>query len=72
MERKPFDLSAFEPRILSDEQITQVRQIRDAFKAAAEALLKAANEGRYRSLALTALEEGCMWAVKSVSQEIPG
>jgi hypothetical protein len=42
----------------------------DALKAgyeAVERLIDALPPGRYRALALTALEESCMWAVKELT-----
>jgi len=53
-------------RPLSDE----VLQIHDDVKAAFEAVEQQINRikaGRYRSLAITALEESCMWAIKELT-----
>jgi hypothetical protein len=61
-------LSRFRPRYraLSAEMVAQ----HDALKAAYEAveqLIIQLPAGRYRALALTALEESCFWAVKELT-----
>ena len=61
-------LSRFRPkyRALSDDEVKQ----HDALKAAYEAVERLIDElpaRRYRALALTTLEESCMWAVKELT-----
>ena len=61
-------VSRFRPRYraLSNDE----KAIHDDVKAAFEAVEKQIERikpGRYRALALTALEESCMWAVKELT-----
>lgn len=61
-------LSRFRPRYRALSAIDVERH--DALKAAYEAverLIEALPARRYRALALTALEESCMWAVKELT-----
>lgn len=64
--RKP----RFGPTQLSPGQEARVNQTRQAFEQAAEALepLQRGASREY-SLALTSLEEACMWAVKAICAE---
>ena len=57
---KPFDHV-----IPTDEQHLKMQIISDAF-AATQEVLEAMPPSRRRSLAMTALEESCMWAKKDV------
>jgi hypothetical protein len=65
-EREP--LSRFRPRYraLSEEEKTAHDALKDGY-ALIEAMLDKLPAGRYRALALTALEESCMWAVKELT-----
>jgi hypothetical protein len=65
-EREP--LSRFRPRYraLSDVEKQRHDDLKDAY-AAVERLCDALPGGRYKALALTALEESCMWAVKELT-----
>lgn len=61
-------LSRFRPRYraLTDEE----KDFHDKLKASfvdVEKLVDQIKPGRYRALALTALEESCMWAVKELT-----
>ena len=61
-------VTRFRPRYraLSDEE----KQIHDDLKASFEAVevqIMRCHPGRYRALALTALEESCMWVVKELT-----
>lgn len=61
-------VSRFRPkyRALSDEE----KQLHDDIKAAYAAVekqIERMKHGRYRALALTALEESCMWAIKELT-----
>ena len=47
-------------------QVARIEEIREMFKQCNDIVLSNAPQGRYRSLAITALEESCMWAVKAV------
>lgn len=61
-------LSRFRPRYraLSEEEKTQHDELKDGY-ALVEAMVDKLPAGRYRALALTALEESCMWAVKELT-----
>lgn len=61
-------LSRFRPRYraLTPEEKAQHDELKDAF-AGIEKLLLRLNAGRYRALAITSLEESCMWAVKELT-----
>lgn len=61
-------MSRFRPkyRALSIAEVDQHDALKDAY-AAVERLCDALPAGRYRALALTALEESCMWAVKELT-----
>lgn len=61
-------LSRFRPRYraLSDEEKTLLDDLKDAY-AKVESIIELIPAGRYRSLAVTALEESCMWAVKELT-----
>lgn len=48
---------------------TRIAVLRSAFTLNGRTVEEACGPGRYRALALTALEEACMWAIKSVSHE---
>lgn len=61
-------LSRFRPkyRALDDNE----KELHDKIKASfveVEKLIETLNPGRYRSLALTSLEESCMWAIKELT-----
>jgi hypothetical protein len=61
-------VSRFRPRYraLSDEEWAIHNEVKAAF-AAVEQQIERIKPGRYRSLAITALEESCMWAVKELT-----
>jgi hypothetical protein len=61
-------LSRFRPRYraLSDDEKTLHDHLKGAY-AQIELLVEQLPAGRYRALALTALEESCMWAVKELT-----
>lgn len=65
-------LSRFRPRYraLSDDEKAVHDNLKDAY-AEVEALIDQLPSGRYKSLALTALEESCMWAVKQLTANPP-
>lgn len=60
--------SRFRPRYrpLSPEEVAQHDALKTAF-GEVERRIDGIPDGRYRSLALTALEESCMWAVKRLT-----
>jgi hypothetical protein len=61
-------VSRFRPRYraLSDEEKAIHDEVKAAF-CAVEQQIERIKAGRYRSLALTALEESCMWAIKELT-----
>lgn len=60
--------SRFRPRYraLSEDEKLLHDDLKDAY-ADVEHLIERIPAGRYRSLAITALEESCMWAVKELT-----
>ncbi len=65
-EKEP--VSRFRPRYraLSDDEKALHDQIKDSY-AAVEALIMRLNASRYRALAITSLEESCMWSIKELT-----
>lgn len=53
----------------TDGQIGRIEVLREAAMDFAAVLLTTTPESRYQSLAVTALEESVMWAVKSIVLE---
>lgn len=49
----------------TEEQRQVVDEIRDAYKKLAELLGQRTKNSRYQSLAVTNLEQSCMWAKKA-------
>lgn len=62
----------FGHRNLDDEQFKRVCDIQNQFMALAQVILESTPVGREQSLALTKLEEACMFAVKAISREDNG
>lgn len=62
------EVSRFRPRYraLSDEEKALHDEVKAAF-VEVEKSIERIKAGRYRSLALTALEESCMWAIKELT-----
>lgn len=65
-------LSRFRPRYraLSDDEKRFHDEIKEVY-ADCEKMIDALPKGRYTALALTALEESCMWAVKALTDNKP-
>lgn len=59
----------FASHVTDDAGVMRMSVLRSAFTVCLDAMEAATHHGRYRSLATTALEEACMWAVKSVTHE---
>lgn len=57
----------FAPRVLDEEQKLSVDNIKANATFMETTLMCEVPEGRYKSLALTALEECVMWATKGVA-----
>lgn len=51
----------------SDEGLAEIVRVRDAAKALAGVVISSSASCREQSLALTALEETVMWAVKAIA-----
>lgn len=67
-EGEQIQISRFRPRyrVLSDDEKAIHDDVKAAFEAA-EKQVERIKPGRYRALALTALEESCMWAIKELT-----
>jgi hypothetical protein len=67
-EDEGLQVSRFRPRYraLSDEEKALHDILKDAY-AHIEILINTLPAGRYRALAMTTLEESCMWAVKQLT-----
>lgn len=61
-------VTRFRPRYraLTDAEKALHDDIKDTFEQV-EQLIEKLSDGRYKSLALTALEESCMWAIKQLT-----
>jgi hypothetical protein len=61
-------VSRFRPvyRALTDDEKALHDNLKSAYRQIEE-LIEQIPPGRYRSLAITALEESCMWAVKELT-----
>ena len=61
-------VSRFRPRYraLSDDEMALHDTLKDAY-VEVERLIETLPHGRYRALALTTLEESCMWAIKQLT-----
>jgi predicted RNA-binding protein with EMAP domain len=64
----PLVTSRFRPRYraLSKDELAHHDQIKAACEKLEE-LIEELPDGRYKSLALTTLEESCMWAIKQLT-----
>lgn len=56
----------------SESQLKQMERVRAAYGVLAGAILADVPEGRYRALAITALEESAMWANKGITRDSNG
>lgn len=57
----------FASQVLTDGGAVRVAVIKSGCSKLLETIEVACPEGRHRALAITALEEACMWAVKAIS-----
>ncbi len=55
--------------IYKDNQQEKISNTRNTFTDTAEFILENLKDSREKSLALTKLEEACMWAIKSITRE---
>ena len=53
----------------NEEQKRKIENTRDAFTDVTAFVLKNMKDSREKSLALTKLEEACMWAIKGITRE---
>lgn len=68
MDRQAEVVRRFETTLIKDDQADAIGIVRAMYKSVAMSL-DAAKDGRAKSLALTKLEESCMWAVKAISHD---
>lgn len=61
--------SKFDAVMPSDEQITIIENLRKAFAKVAVEVHRTVPGGRNKSLAMTALEDGCMRAIRGVTHD---
>jgi hypothetical protein len=54
---------------ITNSQAVRIASIRSGFTLLHDTIIAACKPGRYLSLVLTALEEACMWCVKSITHE---
>lgn len=59
----------FDTMLVDDAGAVRIGVLRSSFTLNGRTVEEACGPGRYRALALTALEEACMWAIKSVTHE---
>ncbi len=52
-----------------EEQKKKIEHMRDAFTDVTAFVLNNMKDSREKSLALTKLEEACMWAIKGITRE---
>ncbi|MDC1299940.1 hypothetical protein N8Z24_00375 [bacterium] len=62
-------MSKFEPKPLNELQLEFMKLLEGKFEELEEMIDEYCDEGRYKSLAMTALEECAAWAIKSISHE---
>ncbi len=55
------------PETLSDDDRARIAAVRELHKLVVKGLHEALPAGRYKALALTALEESATWAVRAVT-----
>jgi len=54
---------------LEGEQKTRIDSTRETFTDVAEFIFKNIKDSREKSIALTKIEEACMWAIKGITRE---
>lgn len=59
----------FASQALDDKGAVRVAVVKSGCSALLATIEQACPHNRHRSLAITALEEACMWAVKAISHE---
>lgn len=61
-------MSRFRPRYraLSDDEKAQHDELKDGY-ALIEVMIEKLPAGRYKALALTSLEQSCMWIIKALT-----
>jgi hypothetical protein len=53
----------------NEEQIKRIEELRETYKSLAKQVNDTCKDSRYKSLAITSLEESLMWGVKSIVME---
>jgi hypothetical protein len=59
----------FETKGINSDELKIIGALASRFAQLAEDIEMVCPENRYRSVALTNLEQGCMWATKSISHK---
>jgi hypothetical protein len=59
----------FESKVVGGSQPARIQAIRDAYADLAETVALKCLSERELALAMTKLEESCMWAIKSISRK---
>lgn len=54
---------------LTEDQLGRMEVLRDAFSTLESQIKDYVKDGRYKSLALTTLEETAMWCMKAIGHE---
>lgn len=60
---------AYDSFPVNDEQVKQIKEIREAFSVLTQTVEERTPKGRYLSLVQTKLEEACMFAVKGITHQ---
>lgn len=66
--RKPQN-PPFRPMAVNAAQSADMNEVRGSFESCAMYVERFVPEGRYRALAMTALEQASMWAIKGITHE---
>ena len=59
----------FESKVIGGSQPAKIERMREYYAELAELVVSNCLSEREQALALTKLEESCMWAIKSISRE---
>ena len=54
---------------LSGEQSNRINNVREKYTDLVEFIYNNVKDGREKSLALTKIEEACMWTIKGITRE---
>lgn len=60
-------MTTFDYQKPTEEQLERIQSIREAFNLCEDTIVRSSkSKGREFALALTKIEEGCMWAIKGI------